>query len=64
MTELEQLSNSLLVAFVVLLLLCVTLIIWATVLLFQVQSALDRLHRVLNPRVLRDADGRKIRERI
>jgi hypothetical protein len=64
MNELKELTNSLLLAFAVLLLVSIVLVVWATVMFFQVQNALDRLHRTLHPRVPRDGQGRLIKERL
>lgn len=61
--NIEQVMNSFLLAAAIMVLVLVTLIIWATILLFQVQGALERLERTLHPAISRDSDGRLSRER-
>lgn len=54
MSQLETLVNSLLLAFAVLLMICIMLLIWATTLFIQVHSMLARLHRLLGASVRRE----------
>lgn len=62
--NIEQTINALLLAAAVAILVMIALIIWATILLFQVQAGLERLYRSLNPTIQRDGNGRRIKERI